>query len=125
MFFSVVDHKVCLGYKSAGEGAERQNPTKLDAEDQEEAVDMARKVFMRLYTAQFKGGVIGRKIGFAPRTMTIFIMEISRTACTAAKSTAGNRSVDLAVRHVDAAASKSREVDTGTTSGEGKTNLSL
>ena len=46
MFFSVVDHKVCLGYKSAGEGAERQNPTKLDAEDQEEAVDMSGKVFM-------------------------------------------------------------------------------
>jgi hypothetical protein len=25
---------VCRGYKSAGEGAARQNPTKLDAEDQ-------------------------------------------------------------------------------------------
>lgn len=48
IFFSVVDRKVCLGYKSAGEGAARQNPTKLDAEDHEEAVDMAGKVFMRL-----------------------------------------------------------------------------
>jgi hypothetical protein len=34
IFFSVVDCKVCLGYKSAGEGAARHNPAKLDAEDQ-------------------------------------------------------------------------------------------
>jgi hypothetical protein len=46
IFFSVVDRKVNLGHKSAGEGAAREDPTKLDAEDQEEAVDMARKVFM-------------------------------------------------------------------------------
>jgi hypothetical protein len=46
IFFRVVDHNVCLGYKSAGEGAVRQNPTKLDAKDQEEVVDMAGKVFM-------------------------------------------------------------------------------
>jgi hypothetical protein len=32
----------------------RQNPTKLDAEDQEEAVDMAGKVFMRVDAAAFK-----------------------------------------------------------------------
>ncbi len=50
----------------------------------------------------------------------IFIMAISRTACTAAKSTVGNQSVVLVVRHVVAATSKTREVDTGTTSGEGK-----
>ncbi len=61
-FLSVVDFKVGWGYKSAGEGAARQNPTKLDAEDQEEAVDMARKVFMRLYTAAVKDGIICRKI---------------------------------------------------------------
>jgi hypothetical protein len=54
IFFSVVDRNVCLGYKSAGEGAALQNPTKLDAEDQEEAADMAGKVFMRLDTAAFK-----------------------------------------------------------------------
>ena len=57
-FFSVVDCKVCLGYKSAGEGAAREDPTKLDAEDQEETVYMARKIFMRLYTAAFKGCII-------------------------------------------------------------------
>ena len=32
-FFSVIDRKFCLGDKSAGQGAARQNPTKLDAED--------------------------------------------------------------------------------------------
>jgi hypothetical protein len=58
IFFSVVDLKVGLGYKSACEGAMRKNPTKLDAEDQEEEVNIARKVFMRLYTAAFKGGII-------------------------------------------------------------------
>ena len=57
-FFSVVHRKVCLGYKNGGEGASRQNPTKLNAKDQEEEVDMARKVFMRLYTVAFKGGII-------------------------------------------------------------------
>ena len=62
IFFSVVDCKVCLGHKSAGEGAAREDPTKLDAEDQEEEVDMARKVFMRLDTAAVKGGIICRKI---------------------------------------------------------------
>jgi hypothetical protein len=46
IFFIVINHKVCLGYKNAGEGATCQNPTKLDAKDQEEVVDMARKVFM-------------------------------------------------------------------------------
>jgi hypothetical protein len=34
-FSSVVGCKVGLGDKSAGEGAARQNPTKLDSEDQE------------------------------------------------------------------------------------------
>jgi hypothetical protein len=52
--------------------------------------------------------------------MTIFIMAISSAACTAAKSTAGSRSVVLAVRHVAAAVSKTRKVDAGTTAGEGE-----
>ena len=50
----------------------------------------------------------------------IFIMTISSAACTAAKSTAGSRSVFLTVRHVTTATTKTREVDTGTTAGEGK-----
>ena len=58
IFFSVIDCKVGLGHKSAGEGAARQNPAKLDSEDQEETVDMARKVFMRLHTATVKDGII-------------------------------------------------------------------
>ena len=81
---------------------------------------MARKVFMRLYTAAFKGGIIGRKIGWEPRTMTICILAISKTACTATKSTAGSRTVVLAVRHVAAAASETRKVDACTTASEGK-----
>ena len=46
MFFGVIDCKVCLGYKNTGERATRPNPAKLDAEDQEESVDMAGKVFL-------------------------------------------------------------------------------
>ena len=46
MFFDVIDCKVGLGYKSAGERATRQNPAKLDAEDQEEEINMAGKVLM-------------------------------------------------------------------------------
>ena len=75
---------------------------------------------MRLDTAVFKCGIVRWEVGFAPRTMTIFIMEISSAACTAAESTSGSRSVFLAVRHVAAAASETREVDAGTTAGEGK-----
>ncbi len=52
--------------------------------------------------------------------MTIFIMAISSAACTAAESTSGSWSVFLAVRHVAAAASETREVDASTTAGEGK-----
>jgi hypothetical protein len=48
IFFSVVDCKVGLGYKSAGEGAAREDPAELDAEDQEEAIDMAGKVLYDL-----------------------------------------------------------------------------
>jgi hypothetical protein len=81
---------------------------------------MAGKVFMRLDTAAFKCGIIRWEVGFAPRTMTIVIMAISSAARTAAESTAGSRIVFLAVRHVAAAASKTREVDACTTAGEGK-----
>jgi hypothetical protein len=51
----------------------RQNPTKLDAEDQEETVDMAGKVFMRLDAAAFKCGIVRWKVGFAPGAMTVVI----------------------------------------------------
>jgi hypothetical protein len=119
IFFSVVDRKVNLGHKSAGEGAAREDPTKLDAEDQEEAVDMARKVFMWLYTAAFKGGIIWWKIGFTPGAMSV-LLAVSTAACAGAKSRAGSRAVVLTVRHVAAAASETRKVDAGTAAGEGK-----
>jgi hypothetical protein len=116
IFFSVVDRNVGRGYKSAGEGAVRQNPTKLDAEDQEEAVDMARKVFMRLDTAAFKCGIVRWKVGFASGAMTVVIAVGSASRATA-ESTTISWIVILAVRHVDAAASKTRKVDAGTTAG--------
>ena len=45
---------------------------------------------------------------------------VSTAACAAAKSTAGNWAVVVAVRHVAAAASETRKVDAGTTAGKGK-----
>jgi hypothetical protein len=81
---------------------------------------MAGKVFMRLDTAAFKCGIVRWEVGFASRTKTIVIMAISSAARTAAESTAGSRSVFLAVKHVAADASKTRELDAGTTAGEGK-----
>jgi hypothetical protein len=122
IFFSVVDRNVGRGYKSAGEGAARQNPTKLDAEDQEEAVDMAGKVFMRLDTAAFKCGIVRWKVGFAPGAMTV-VIAVGSAARATAESTTSRWSVILAVRHVDAAASKTRKVDACTTAGEGKSAL--
>jgi hypothetical protein len=119
IFFSVVDHKVGLGYKSAGEGIACQNPTKLDAEDQEEEVDMARIVFMRLYTAVFKNCIIWQKIGFTPGSMAV-ILAVSNAMRETAASTTSSRSVILVVRHVAAAVSETRKVDAGTTASEGK-----
>ena len=92
IFFNVVNHKVCLGYKNAGEGATCQNPTKLDAEDQEEAVDMAGKVFMGLDTAVFKCGIIRWKVGFAPGAMTV-VITVGSAAQPTAESTTSSRSV--------------------------------
>jgi hypothetical protein len=79
IFFNVVDRNVCRGYKSAGKGAACQNPTKLDAEDPEEAVDMAGKVFIRLDTAAFKYGIVRWRVGFAPGAMTVVIAVGSAT----------------------------------------------
>jgi hypothetical protein len=119
IFFSVVDRNVCRGYRSAGEGAARQNPTKLDAEDQEEEVDMAGKVFMRLDTATFKYCIVLWKVRFAPGVMTV-VIAVGSAAHATAESTTSSQRVILAVRHVAAASSKTRKVDTCTTAGEGK-----
>jgi hypothetical protein len=123
IFFSFVDCNVCRGYKSVGEGATHQNPTKLDAEDQEEAVDMAGKVFMQLDTAVFKCSIVRWKVGFATGAMTVVITVGSSGRATAENTTSSRRGI-LAVGHVAAAASKTRKVDTSTTAGEGKRKVS-
>jgi hypothetical protein len=119
IFFSIVNHKVCLGYKSAGEGAARQNPTKLDAEDQEEEVDMAGKVFMRLDTAVFKCGIVRWKVGFAPGSMMVVITVCSVTQATD-ESTTSSLIVILVIRHVVTGVSKAGKVDAGPTACDSK-----
>ena len=54
--------------------------------------------------------------------MTVVIV-VGRAARATAESTAGSRSVFLAVRHVAAATCKTREVDAGTTAGGAKARL--
>ena len=118
IFFCVVDRKVCLGYKSAGEGAARENPVKLNAEHQEKTVDMAGKIFMQLDAATFKCGISRWKIRFSPGEMTIIIVVCSASHTTSG-STASGLSVIIVIRHVTAAAAKTREVNAGAT-GNGK-----
>jgi hypothetical protein len=43
-FFSIIDGEFGRSNESAGECAAREKPTKLDAEEQKEAVDVTRKV---------------------------------------------------------------------------------
>ena len=119
-FFGIVDRKVCRGNKSVGESAEGQNPTKLDAEDQEETVHMAGKVFMRLDEAFVKHCIVRWKIGFAPLSMMVIIVVVCSAAGAAADSTTISLSVVLVVRHVAATSSKTGEVDAGATSGDNK-----
>ena len=47
-FFSIIDGKFSRGNESASECAACEKPTKLNAEEQEEEVDVTRKVFVRL-----------------------------------------------------------------------------
>ena len=110
--FSVVDCKVCLGSTSEGEGVARENPAKLDAEDQEEAINMSGKVLVLLDTTVFKCGIIRWKVGFAPGAMTV-VIAVSSAACATAESTTISRSVVLVVRHVSAAVSKTWKVNAG------------
>jgi hypothetical protein len=51
--------------------------------------------------------------------MTV-VITVGRAARATAENTTDSRSVILAVIHVDAAASKTSQVDAGTTAGEGK-----
>jgi hypothetical protein len=69
--------------------------------------------------AAFKCGIMRWKVGFASGAMTV-VIAVGRAARATAESTTSSRSVILAVRHVAAAASKTRKVDAGTTAGEGK-----
>jgi len=118
-FFGAVDSKLSRGHKGAGDGAARENPAKLDTEDLEEAVDMARNILMRLDTTAVEGTLVLWKIRGSPGARLARILTVSSAACAAAETTAGSRSVVFAVRHA-AAASKSRKVDASSTTGNGK-----
>jgi hypothetical protein len=69
--------------------------------------------------AAFKSGIVRWKVGVASGAMTV-VIAVGRAARATAENTTSGQNVILAVRHVAAAASKTRKVDTGTTAGEGK-----
>jgi hypothetical protein len=69
--------------------------------------------------AAFKCGIVRWKVGFASGAMMV-VIDVGRAARATAESTTSSQNVILAVRHVAAAASKTRKVDAGTTAGEGK-----
>jgi hypothetical protein len=70
----------------------------------------------------FKCDIVTWKVGFASGAMTV-VIAVGRAARATAESTTSSQNVILAVRHVAAAASKTRKVDAGTTAGEGKSAL--
>jgi hypothetical protein len=67
----------------------------------------------------FKCGIGRWKVGFVPGAMTV-VSAVGRVVRATAERTTSSQNVILAVRHVAAAASKTRKVDAGTTAGEGK-----
>jgi hypothetical protein len=69
--------------------------------------------------AAFKCCIVRWKVRFASGAMTV-VSAVSRAVRATAESTTSSQNVILAVRHVAAAASKTRKVDAGTTAGEGK-----
>jgi len=58
--------------------------------------------------AAFKCGIVRLKVGFAPGAMTV-VIAVGRAARATAESTTNSQNVILVVRHVAAAASKTRK----------------
>jgi hypothetical protein len=69
--------------------------------------------------AAFNCGIVRWKVGVASGAMKV-VIAMGREARATAESTTSSQNVILAIRHVAAAASKTRKVDAGTTVGEGK-----
>jgi hypothetical protein len=69
--------------------------------------------------AAFKYGIVRWKVRVASGAMTV-VIAVGRSARATAESTTSSQNVILAVRHVSAAASKTRKVDAGTTAGKGR-----
>jgi hypothetical protein len=121
-FFNIIDGKFSRGDKNASEGAAREKPMKLDVKDQEEAVDVTGKVFMRLDLAACICGLVRREFGSAPRTFSAFVVVCGSAARAMSRSTtsiASSRSIFL-VRHVAESASKTRKVEASATAGDDK-----
>ena len=94
-FFSVVDCKVVLGDKLdklAGEGGACQKPQKLDAEDQEETVNVSGNIFVHLDTAECKLGIIRWQVTPASGAVTV-VIAVNVSTRTASETTTGSRSI--------------------------------
>jgi hypothetical protein len=109
-FFRVIDSGLFGSDKSLAKCATRQQPPELDAEEQKEAEDVTREIFVLLDSAASPSRVISwNKISSVPRTAAIIVATRASSARTGATTgRLSGRSVFL-VGHVSA--SDTREVD--------------
>jgi hypothetical protein len=111
-FFRVIDSGLFGSDKSPSKRATREQPPELYAEEQKEAEDVTREIFVLLDSAASPSRVISwNKIASVPRTAAIIVATRASSARTGATTgRLSGRSVFL-VRHVSA--SDTREVDAG------------
>jgi hypothetical protein len=111
-FFCVIDSCLFGSDKSPSKRATREQPPELYAEEQKEAEDVTREIFVLLDSAASPARVISwNKIASVPRTAAIIFA--TRASCARTGATTGRlsgRSVFL-VGHVSA--SDTREIDAG------------
>jgi hypothetical protein len=87
-FFSIIDGKFSRSNESVSECAACEKPTKLNAEEQKEAVDVTGKVFVRLDRAACPCRVVGRrKFGSAPLTFAALVFTCRNEARTRSGTT--------------------------------------
>jgi hypothetical protein len=111
-FLRVIDSGLRVGDESLAKCATRQQPPELDAEEQKEAEDVTREIFVLLNHAASPARIFGwNKIASVPRTAVIVLATRGNSARTGATTgRLSGRSVFL-VGHVSA--SDTREIDAG------------
>jgi hypothetical protein len=116
-FFGVIDRSLFGSDKGASKRATRQQPPELDAEEQKEAEDVAREIFVLLDSAASPSRVL-RWNKIAPVPGAAAIIFAPRASCARSGAATGRLSGRRAfvVGHVSA--SDTREVDACSAAGD-------